>query len=280
MISGFLSISTSKCSFREVAMRKFKSLYYPYILFYIVSFFLTVLFLRPTLDQTFLWNALKGLLLSHAFSNVNNFALWYLPIAFVTSLVFYGIKKFPVKLYWGIIIFTFFASLSYQALFAGLKNHIPLSVHVLAPDIFCMGLGDFYRHYGHDAIFSNKWGYVFCPIVMLAGAILPFIQVQQIPYINSISYLIAAVLNVSVLLLLLPNPGKIIGYIGRHSLIILGLHRIGIEILKKYGFDGILKAVHLSGLSAAIVTSLFIIVSCLLVSELYSRLHSTRKEIT
>lgn len=68
----------------------------------------------------------------------------------------------------------------------------------------------------------------------MIGLYLTFKNPQQIFYVNSITYLLAAMMNVIALLVIMGNSyNEILVYVGQRTLTILGIHRILIAILKK-----------------------------------------------
>lgn len=275
MITGYFSTSVNKQTFARYSVQKIKSIYLPYIFYYLLSLVLTIFIFKPEVSGAFFEQTVKGIIFSHTYANVNNFALWYLPLLLLASLGFYFIKKLPVKIYYALMLVLFFAAPYYQQLFLPLNNKIPFSIHVLLPALFCMGCGDIFRTVYPKIALWNKYIIGVTGVAFFcAGLYLTFKNPQQILYINSITYLLAAVMNVIVLLMITGNSqNKILVYVGQRTLTILGIHRILIAILQKYNFDYVLGKMNLSGTMATLLITVIVILVCLAIHEAINKLY-------
>lgn len=284
-ISGYLF--NNKKSYKEFLVSKIKSLILPYCIFFVLSYALTKIFLNTNIE-------LKKTIISF-FANgkycrtVNNFAIWYLPLFFIASNLFFSISKIKNKKIYGLIIFIFgiiSVPFSNWLINTPYNEYTPFSMQVLPAAIFFMGIGNIVMLIKDNYLksFSNE-KYIIAFIVSIAlffvGIILSFNNQDEIISITTYKYLIAALFIIPfIIIITLKNENKIITYLGRNSLFIFGIHRPIIGIFQHYKFDNFLKSYNITGDFSAIIISILCITIICITLELLIIINKALKNIT
>ena len=269
-ISGYLF--SAKKEFREFLKTKFKSLIIPYVVFFLISYLLTNFFIKSVSREESL-NAffLNGKYLTY----VTNFALWYLILFFIASILFYIIYKNTseeiftlVILFAGLLTIPWF---SFVKKIFGNDEYIPFSIQVLPAAIFFMGIGKIYKqNQMHCLKINNKIKITISFLLFLFGLYFSRKDESQIISITTYRYLISSILIIQFIVLLTKqNQNKVVRYVGRNSLVILGIHRVLIAILQEYKFDELLQKCKIEGDFAAILKSICCIFIICMCNEIY-----------
>ena len=72
-----------------------------------------------------------------------------------------------------------------------------------------------------------------------------------------------------IVLLTKQNKNRVVRYVGRNSLVILGIHRVLIALLQEYKFDELLQKCKIEGDFAAILKSICCIFIICICNEIY-----------
>lgn len=274
VVSGYLSYGKREESFFLFLKRKIRHILFPYTIFYFFSAIVSYLFFPETRN---IGNMLKGYLLSDKWGAVNNFALWYLPMFFIASILFYFICKLQSRrIYAGTLILFFFIAPVFQNFLAPQQNNIPFSIHVLPAALFCMGIGYLLAELRYfDWIKTcrkiNAW---LCLVFFFLGIVICYHNPQQLLYITSFSYLTAAIFLLHFVFGMIDNfYGEgvngffILKYLGKNSLIILGLHRIILALLQRYQFQMVLDKLKINGIVSAMFVSGLVCILCVAMAK-------------
>ena len=272
-ISGYLFKNTKK--FKDFFVGKFKTLIIPYIIFFIISYIISTLWLN--LDMT-LPQMLKSLFLNGKYcSKVNNWAIWYLPSFFIATNIFYFISKIKNKYLFSFILFALFmATVPFYDIATRLTSngYIPFSVQVLPAALFYMGIGYICNKLSKinftKRVFSNyKVLSLICIILFTFGIILSIKNSDQIIKISTYKYVIASLLIIPLIInLTMRSKNKVIIYLGQNSLIILGVHRTLIALLEYYKFNNLLNKYNIRGNISALFIAIIVITFICIVYEL------------
>lgn len=263
MISGFLF--NNKRSFKEFFKSKFKSLIIPYIFFFIISFLMTrFVFGGVSIKKSIMYFIFGG----NYLVKVKNRALWYLPIIFIVSIIFYFISKIKNK---KIVMFItlLFGVLSvpvYKYLTTAFdREFIPFALNTILPGLFYLGIGYLYKDYK-----DKKINPIIIIIMFIIGICISIGNESQVLFMDSYIYLIGSLLITPFIILITKgNVNKVFVYLGNNSLYILGIHRLIIELIRHIGFENYLLKLNITKdgtyLLCAIVCT---IVTCIII-EIY-----------
>lgn len=224
-ISGLLY--TPKESFKAFLIKRTKSLYIPYVIFFLVTFAYWVLIERKYRGAEIpISYELIGLPYGtyeggHLFFNG---VIWFLPCLYVTEIIFYFIAKLKdrIGIFAGIIC-SF--SIGQFFLLSGV-DYLPFGLHTAFNAILFYGIGYLFKPIFIHLNNKNKKHQVLFLIGCLAiqllylGKYVSNIKVCTIPY----SFLAFAGIGFYLILSNLLNKNRVIEYFGRNSLVILGLH--------------------------------------------------------
>lgn len=271
-ISGYLF--SAKKKYIDFLVGKIKNLIVPYVLFFAFSFFVTVVIFQK--DITIL-EGLKNMILGgKSCVRVNNWALWYLQLFFIASNIFYFIAKIKYTIIRIAILIGLFAiSLPVQQWCNNnfYDGYVPFALNALCPALFFMLVAfEFKRIKAFlQEKFSNKNTSVLVTIVSFAlfllGILLAAGNTDQIISLKSYTFLIYSLLILQFVVLICQNcSNKYIVYMGKNSLIILGLHRILLHICSNIlPVKAVMEYFHMTNLAGAIIVScLCIFVICAL----------------
>lgn len=276
-ISGYLFKNNR--TFKQFIFNKLKHIILPYFVYFVISFVLVNIYFEPvSISNAFKYFLLNGSYLIY----VNNYALWYLPLFFLVSLIFYFILKVKNKYVYYIIIFIFgiFTVPSYRYMHLYFNDFIPFSLQVLPAGIFYLGIGkmikdikiknylELIKNYNLIAIFIS----ILC---FLLGLYFTRNDSIQILNITSYSYLISSLfIIVSLIIATYKNNNYIFVYLGKRTLPILGLHRIFLFILSFKKIDIFLLKYNITGFLASLIVSSFCICIICILYEIFNLLKS------
>lgn len=269
-ISGYLFSAKKKYS--AFVFGKIKNLIIPYILFFAFSFVISVTILQR--DITIL-DGLKYMILGGKnCARVNNWALWYLQLFFIASNIFYFIAKIKHALIrFAIMIVLFAVSLPIQQYCNQTfeNEYVPFALNALCPALFFMLVAFEFRRI--KEIFVSKLNGRFIriaiPVVSFGlfalGILLAAGNSDEIIRLKSYTFLIYSLFILQFVVLICQNcHNKYIVYMGRNSLMILGLHRVLLficsEVLPVKELLDYINATSFAG--AILVSCLCIFVIC------------------
>ncbi len=269
-ISGYL-FSTRK-KFKDFFISKLKTLIIPYILFFIFSFAVSVTILHRELT---LVDGLKYFFLGGKFcANVCNWPLWYLQLFFIASCLFYFIAKikyFLIRIIITAILFT--SSLPIQQFCNRTfeNEFVPFALNALCPALFFMLVAFEFRRIKDKLIPMFKDVNV-KPVVSIVsfglfvlGVLLAAGNSDEIIRLKSYTFLIYSLMILQFVVLITQNcHNKYIIYMGRNSLVILGIHRVLLFICAEIlPVKELLARFSISSFAGAIIVScLCIFVIC------------------
>ena len=267
MISGYLF--NNKRSFKDFTIQKIKTIIVPYVIFFLISLFITELFMdKITLKQALIAFLLNG---KHLI-DVTNWAIWYLPTFFIVSLVFYPISKIKdKKILFIIMAITGLLTVPTYKYLIGIfpDECIPLSIQVLPAGICYMTLGYLYKDY--KELINKKVPYkkqvIIAVILFILGFFISICTTKsEIIKLSTYRYLATSVLLIPLIILITKdNHNKIIVYLGKNSLIILGLHLWMRDLSKRYGVFDAIKNMGLSNKFIPLIMAIMIIsIICIL----------------
>ncbi len=224
-ISGLLY--TPKDSFRAFLIKRAKSLYIPYVIFFLITFVYWVLIERKYRGAEIpISYELIGLPYGtyeggHLFFNG---VLWFLPCLFATEIIFYFIAKLKDRI--GIFAGISCSFAIGQLLLLSRIDYLPFGLHTAFNAILFYGIGYLLKPFLIQLNNKNKKHQVLFLLGCLAiqflyiGKYVSNIKVCTVPY----SFLAFAGIGFYLILSNLLKKNRVIEYFGRNSLVILGLH--------------------------------------------------------
>lgn len=225
LISGFLFNNKKYLKFNEFFLSRIKSIYLPYVFFFLVTFLYWVVIERKFRGGEYsIQHQLLGLIYGtyEGFHLNFNGALWFLPCLFSVELMFYYVSKIQNKLGVFSFILLFFIMGSVVNYFS--LNFLPLGIHTAFFGIVFFGIG-FISKSLEKELSTLSLAY---KIFLMLGCL--FFQILAIKdgYSNiiektTIAYIPIALLGIVFYFILssLINKNKSLEYIGKNSLIIL-----------------------------------------------------------
>lgn len=230
--TGYLSFNSksNNQNFFKFFIKKFKKIIIPYILFFCISLLYGHFIVRNIFDQYVipfnLKDSLKALVYSSEWLNTVptfNFALWFLPTLFITTIIFYFITKIkkPYLFALVILLLSFVTIPLQQRVFIGRPI---LSLNAIPGALVFMGIGYLFRQYESKIKLSK--------IVLLAlfcfslwGSYAYQGNIQSIGHYIYFAIAIACILVFYYISKDL-SSSNILKFIGKNSLIYLGLHSL------------------------------------------------------
>ncbi|MBF9195354.1 acyltransferase family protein [Microvirga terrestris] len=228
--TGYLSYGRDDRSFVSYFSRKFKSIYVPYIVFFIISTAFGHLFVRHVIGQYVIpFEAIataKALLYSSDWLNqvpTFNFALWFLPLMFVSILMYFFIPKANIYLFSAIILAMSLAVIPFQS---KLPVRPVLHINVLPMALVFMGLGHIYRHLETRVRIPNPFYTTLVVGSLCVGIWYSYSYGGHIAGIGSYLYIPAALVSIIFYYRLAIDlvSSKALSFLGKNSLIIFGIH--------------------------------------------------------
>ena len=224
-ISGLLY--TPKDSFKAFLIKRIKSLYIPYVIFFLITFAYWVLFERKYRGAEIpISYELIGLPYGtyeggHLFFNG---VLWFLPCLFATEIIFYFIAKLKDRI--GILAGICCSFAIGQFLLLSRIDYLPFGLHTAFNAILFYGIGYLSKSILLNRKDISKTSQILFLIGCFAiqflylGKYVSNIKVCTIPY----GFLAFAGIGFYLILSNLINKNRVLEYFGRNSLVILGLH--------------------------------------------------------
>lgn len=248
-ISGYLF--NKKNNYKSFLISKIKTIIVPYIIFFIFSYIISINFLGENItpNQMLTYMFLNG----KYCSIVNNWAIWYLPLFFIVSNLFYFIAKIKKeKIFYIILVALVVITVPVNILLQKITvdSYIPFSIQALTPGLLFMLIGYLYK-LNKEKINNTK---IFKKFIFLKSFILCFVGLaisienfDQIINVTTYTYIITALLIIQFIITLTRKcNNKLICYIGRNSLIILGFHRVILFLFQFYKFEKILEKLNIN----------------------------------
>ena len=261
LISGYLWNDKPLRHIRSFLFSKFRSIYLPYMFFFLLSLLCGHLVVRFVFKEYVipfdLSDSVTSLLLSSQWLNhvpSFNFALWFLPIFFITNVVFFFLQVFSTKKSLVILALVLaLVTLPVQFFFPGRPI---LSVNAIPVALFFMVLG---RLIKKSQIKDFNYQYFFIPIVailIIGGLYWP----GNIQKVGSLMYFPFAVAGILLLQILAKefSSSSTLRYIGANSLYIFGLHSL-VANTYTYTFVYQYMTTNYSGILIWIINALFVV---------------------
>lgn len=298
--SGYLMTTAPKVDFKTYAIKKSKGIIKLYSMFFVLSAILMYILVRPignkyvqSLDWTpdvSVW--LKSYLLSGRYLYdvpLMNFALWYLPLYLISILVYYYFRKYAFKDIHStktkvyivssmIVLLIITQPINRLLLYNGDDTKVCLSLQVLSPALYFMMLGSLVNILYHEeqyrtVIFKNRC----VPLLLLLGIALNRFHSTQILNASK-SYMIGASSIVLVLYIVtLSSKSSLLSYLGKHSLIVYGMHRPILYFIENSIISSILRQCNITGIFKDIFSTILVISILLVAEKLISKLKDSIK---
>lgn len=261
-ISGYLF--SAKKKYKDFLVGKIKNLIIPYILFFVFSFIVSVTIFEK--DITLL-NGLKYLILGGKnCARVHNWALWYLQLFFIASNVFYFIAKIKYTfIRFAVMVGLFIVSLPVQQYCNQTfeNEYVPFAFNALCPALFFMLVAFEFKRIKEKLApkLKNKFMRVATPIISFGlfaiGILLAAGNSDEIIRLKSYTFLIYSLFILQFIVLICQNcNNKLIVYMGKNSLMILGLHRILLFICSEtLPVKEILNYINATSFASAVLVS-------------------------
>ncbi len=241
VISGFLNNSDKYPDYKNFVISKIKSIYIPYVLFFLATFLYWVVIEKNFRGGGYsVFHQLIGLFYGTYEGNHMYFngALWFLPCLFSVELLFFYISRIKNKV--GIFAFLI---LSF-CLGTFIKQYdlsvLPFGIHTALFAIVFFGIGFLSKGLEGDFLklsFPNKvifW--VGCTIVQVLALVDGFHGTIETTTVYYFPVAICGILFWYILAIQI-NKNRILEYMGTNSLIILGfqepIYRLLIEVFRR-----------------------------------------------
>lgn len=225
-ISGFLFYPRKYNSISEFIKRKIKTLYFPYIFFFLITFCYWALIERNIRgNQYSIMHQFIGLFYGTSEGEHMHFngALWFLPCLFITEILFYPISKFKNTI--SLITALIFIFIIGTILYRNNINNLPFGLHTAFFAIIFYGIGYLSKNSPSMICSSKNYALIIlgCFIIQILclGHYSSTIQESTFPYIFLALLGIFLYLSLSIWM----NHNKILEFIGKNSIVIFALHQ-------------------------------------------------------
>ena len=280
LISGYLLNNRMNVGFKVFFIKKARQILLPYSIFCLFSFCFSNVFLtnKPDVNE-----GIQALFLSNKYLNfINNWALWYLPLFFITLIIFYLISKIKNRnIHILIIVSLLIIAPIFQSFMKGIypKMDTPLAIHVLPAALACMLIGYMMKEYKYNGVLHkrNAVNSILCIIIGIVGILLSLNSNESILEFESWKYLIGAFCIIQFLVWLTKNNNnKIFQYLGRNSIMIYGIHRPLLSFFQEKKLDVYLKAVGIYGFTASLSVTIFTIIIIVVIINIITYLRNSK----
>lgn len=210
-------------TFKDFFLKRIKSIYIPYIIFFAVTFLYWVLIERHVRGGEYsIWHQLVGLPYGtyEGFHLNFNGALWFLPCLFITEVLFYPIGKTNNKI--SIISLLLLSYVIGTILRIQNINYLPFGLHTALFAILFYGMGYLSKSlpkYLTETPSHYQWTLIlscFCIQLLCIGQFSSKISQCTLPYLTLASVGILLYLMLSIII----KRNRAIEYLGRNSLVI------------------------------------------------------------
>lgn len=239
IVIGYLSINVSRYSFGTFFKKRVYGLLIPYLLFFLFSFLWTNTVYTASRGLpwgTFLvapFDYIQAFVLAGGYLNevpIHNFPLWFLPLCFAASIVFYLLIKIKnTKLLILATVAIALLTIPFQELLPGRPIW---HINVLPAAVVFMLIGYFYNRLSKNL---PQWQNSYSGLALIiVGFVLPvlFHTYGYISQINTLFYfLFATISTAGYYALAHENQSKFLQYIGRNSLWFFALHALVLIML-------------------------------------------------
>lgn len=266
LVSGLFHNSSN--TFKSFFLKRIKSIYIPYVLFFTITFSYWVVIERYTRGGEYsVLHQLTGLFYGtyEGYHLYFNGALWFLPCLFVTELLFYPIGKIQNKI--GIIGFLLLSFVIGTLLKMNEIDYLPFGLHTAFFAVIFYGVGYLSKQLP-DYISKTQnnflWLIIVCCLciqILSIGQYASSISKCNLPYIPLA--LVGVLLYLTLAIRIRHN--KLIEYLGRNSLVIFALQEptyraiiflfsktLGIEVEPIR--QNLLLSIAITGISIGIIT--------------------------
>lgn len=236
-ISGYLF--STKAPFGKFVISKAKSVLKPYAFYYLCSYLCAVLIFKTPMG---ILDGIKGLLLGGNYcGKVLNSPLWYLPIFFIASVVFYLI----IKIRWRVaryilIIAGAVASVPFNRMLLEWfpDKATPFNIQALLPALFFMFAGHEFRNLDLAKIKSklgNRGVFALVLVMLYFGMLMSRDNLDQIIslFMTYEFYIYPLLIIPFIVFFACGTRNEYIEYIGAQSITILGFHRLLLYSLQR-----------------------------------------------
>ena len=266
LISGFLYNPDKYPDFKGFFKSKFKSIYIPYVLFFLVTFLYWVVIERKFRGGEYsIFHQFVGLFYGTLEGNhlYFNGPLWFLPCLFATELIFYFISKIKDKIgILSVLIISFTIGTLVQLYNL---NVFPFGLHTAFFGLVFYGIGFISKE--HETSFTNL-ALVF-KLLLLVGCMYVQIMAVQNGYRGDIEtspiYFIPIALCGMLfwaVLSKLVNKNRTLEYMGVNSLIIMSVHEPIYRLL--IGGLSKLSGMEVNMVRANLTYSVLISITCII----------------
>lgn len=260
-VSGYLSYAKLNMGFAKYAAKKAKNILLPYVFFFFFSFVWTnTLYARLNNVQIFhfpfTWPAFfKALFLSGGYLDkipLMNFPLWFLPLMFIASCVFYLIIKVQIRFFPLIIgVLLVFLTVPIQSI-PSIVGRPAFHINALPAALVFMLLGYAFKMFaisGKASAFLSKSLNSFTGFALIFPGILLTHQFGGvISQINSPVYFLLASATILGFYCFSKETGnKVLASLGNKSLYIFSLHTLVFLQLPRFKVTGIAAKLSLNG---------------------------------
>lgn len=253
-LSGFLFNGRKYPQFSVFLKHKAKTLLLPYFVFNLLAYPYWIFVEKPAPTYKNIWIPIKGIFISLGTDNwlIHDYALWFLTSLFVTECIFYLILQLAQKDR-EIYLFMGLCLLVGVLIKRFLPGRLPWSADVAFFSIGFVGAGYLVRR--HQALLHSLKGKLFIALFFLSYNLIFSllnkgiykVDMNFMEFGNLAYFYLSAFGGIGLMLWLaqvLARFGEL-GYLGRNSLLILGLHVLPIRLLRNqvsFGFEHTLFA--------------------------------------
>ncbi len=265
-ISGYLF--STKAPFKKFVISKAKSILKPYAFYYLCSYLCAVLVFKTPMG---ILDGIKGLLLGGSYcGKVLNSPLWYLPLFFIASIVFYLVSKIRWRaVRYILIIAGAVASVPFnKMLLAWFPDKLtPFNIQALLPALFFMFAGNEFRKLDLTGIKSklgSRGVFALVLVMLYFGMLMSRDNLDQIVslFMTYEFYIYPLLIIPFIVFFACSTRNEYIEFIGAQSITILGFHRLFLYALQR--IPGLGEFLNVTPGNRFVVT-LFICAFCIFV---------------
>ncbi|ANJ27685.1 acyltransferase family protein [Agromyces aureus] len=275
-VSGYLWKRGRQGRFIPFLLKKFRHIYIPYVVFFVISILYGHVFLRYVAGEYVIpfdgTDTMKALLFSSEWLNsvpTFNFALWFLPIFFIANVVFYFIQLIRSRIAYCIVLVAVgLSALPVQDLLSGRP---PLAINVLPVALFMMGAGHIWSNW-FDKATLRLWAVAAIGVFSLW---VTMVHPGNIAAIGTLWFYPSAIASVLIYqrLAIDLKSSVILRFLGQNSLMIFGLHGLVANSYRLTGIDDFVSQ-YWQGLALWLVNLLYVVLVMSVIVVAYRRLQT------
>ncbi|KQZ82084.1 hypothetical protein ASD56_14435 [Microbacterium sp. Root166] len=271
IVAGYLWKDKPGQGFFAFAVVKARQIYLPYVVLFCVSLLYGHLIVRYVFGEYVIpfdfVDSVKALLFSSEWLNsvpTFNFALWFLPIFFISTLVFWVLQRVrDMRIYVPLIVIIALSALPFQSMLPGRPI---LAINVLPVALAFMGFGFLLRRW--VPVGRIPW----LALVGLFGVsiILAWQFPGNVAGVGTLWYFPGAVASFIVYLRIARDieSSSFLAYVGEYSLLMFGLHSL---VAKSYLFTGTTRLFDewASGLMGYVLNVTYVVIGTFIIVKVY-----------